>query len=146
MLFPSPCLLLDDQGYMRKVPGMEIRALKYLSGDGKSFVHKTWFGKGSAGSFLCDGGQTQQFSPPEASDILGAISKGLKRLERKLLGGELLARIVFAGKKGFRMGFPPGQRGSAEHAEPLVSVPWKPEQEKIGLKAGRMMSIRAKFK
>ena len=63
----------------------------------------------------------------------------LKWLERKLLGGELLARIVFAGKKVFKMGFPPGQRGSAEHAERLVSVPWKPEQEKIGLKAGRVI-------
>lgn len=37
------------------------------------------------------------------------------------------------------MGFPPGQRGSAEHAEHLVSVPWKPEREKIGLKAGRVI-------
>lgn len=60
-------------------------------------------------------------------------------MERKLLGGELLARIVFAGKKGFKMGFPPGQRGSAEHAERLVSVPWKPELEKTGLKAGRVI-------
>ena len=44
---------------------------------------------------------------------------------------------MFAGKKGFSMGFPPGQRGSAKHAKGLVSVPWKPEQEETGLKAGR---------
>lgn len=66
------------------------------------------------------------------------ISKRLKGLERKPLGGELLARIMFAGKKGFRMGFPPGQRGSAKHAKGLVSVPWKPDSmEETGSKAGR---------
>lgn len=45
---------------------------------------------------------------------------------------------MFAGEKGFRMGFPPGQRGSAKHAKGLVSVPWEPDSmEETGSKAGR---------